>query len=73
VDPREDLDRLGADAEETRGQRRMLARRALAVVLRADDESPALLARPRGEFGVLDFEDEVADRRNVAAERQYAD
>jgi hypothetical protein len=55
------------DAQIQRGQRRVLAAGALAVVLSRDDEAAAVFLRPRREPGVAGREAEFGQIRHVGA------
>ena len=52
-------------------QRRVLARRALPIVIAPDDKPPAPLARPVGEVAVQPAKDIVGHRRDIRAERHH--
>src|SRR5256885_16540791 len=71
VDTREALRDHGPDSQLGRGERRMLAARALAVVVAGDDEASAPLVRPLGELLVPMLEGELRDRRHVRAIRHH--
>src|SRR5215207_7655110 len=67
VDARERLRDHRLDAELQRGERGVLARGALAVVVAADDEPAAPLLDPLAELRVAVAERELRDRRDVGA------
>ena len=67
---REALRQLHPHAQVPRGDRRMLARGALAVVLAGHHDPAAPFLCPGGEPVVHHVENEGADRRDVASERQ---
>ena len=71
VDAREALRNDGAHAQLRGGQRRVLAARALAVVVAGDDEASAPLLRPARELRVSELERELGDRGHVRAERHH--
>src|SRR4051812_15858822 len=67
VDARERLGDHRANAELQRRQGGVLARRALAVVVAADDEAAAPLADPLAELGIAVAEGELGDRGDIGA------
>src|SRR5207237_6035467 len=65
MDPGERLRDHGADAEGLGREGRVLAARALTVVLPRDDEATAALAGPLRERGIGALERELGDRVHV--------
>ncbi len=71
VDPREALRDHRSHAELSRRERRVLAARALPVVVAGDDEASAPLLRPARELLVAVLERELGDRGHVRPVRHH--